>query len=776
MSRARPVLTEDSLTAHLRRRVEAQPLLGSRREDLVQLIVAGAAAERAGRFRWSLPRRWLAPALAGGLLMLVLLALAAQLPRPVDLPPGGQAQHVLTPAELAELRQARATGMVVADISAAHVGRSMAECNGRSPCLLIVLDGVAPIVDFDIIGVEEIDTSRPAALALLDGEIEYIGPVEIKPGGFAWPVTDLAAMDEPADELHVVEGWLVQSGPHSCPAPPNIGVATPTPETGAPVRALLDYWCPASWLTAEHETLATVDDSGNMTGRVRPRGDQVQVQTGAYGEFADPQMIVYGRDAAPLPSHGHYLVRPAGCPAAAWSGQCPVWQMVGRLGVPADDGTPTTPLPEPQTPAPSAGTALHVVATVEEWCGSIGGCRYYAELDGPEDEWRAQIDVGNLGQKSTIGGQEEWPAHLPPGDYTIRMISYHMSDAIVVGQPRPLGPVAARCQAQFTVTDEPSVVAGGVFQREICFIGFGEDVPIPPSPSPMFPQGELPPIIGGEPVHVGEAASAAIEAAVDDTPFLVGGPLVYVIADCMLEPELPESPLLQPCSQGNLALDLGARVVRLVWDELLAPAGDAPIVLRVHVHDARAADCPRLYLGRCQNAVVVEEVVWRATASGNASQAEIFGAVAQWLPTAEEALPDKPLYVDETVSQGVGDFGLEHYAELGAASPPLFGATLTAESRVALTGALSDHHEPLFVPDRQSVVDPDAYDHFGCRPYLDSRAMLRLGAPRQVSEDVFLVEVNLDLGCAGRRYLLEVSLTVHGYRVTDVLARGDWIV
>jgi hypothetical protein len=477
MSRARPVLTEDSLTAHLRRRVEAQPLLGSRREDLVQLIVAGAAAERAGRFRWSLPRRWLAPALAGGLLMLVLLALAAQLPRPVDLPPGGQAQHVLTPAELAELRQARATGMVVADISAAHVGRSMAECNGRSPCLLIVLDGVAPIVDFDIIGVEEIDTSRPAALALLDGEIEYIGPVEIKPGGFAWPVTDVAAMDEPADELHVVEGWLVQSGPHSCPAPPNIGVATPTPETGAPVRALLDYWCPASWLTAEHETLATVDDSGNMTGRVRPRGDQVQVQTGAYGEFADPQMIVYGRDAAPLPSHGHYLVRPAGCPAAAWSGQCPVWQMVGRLGVPADDGTPTTPLPEPQTPAPSAGTALHVVATVEEWCGSIGGCRYYAELDGPEDEWRAQIDVGNLGQKSTIGGQEEWPAHLPPGDYTIRMISYHMSDAIVVGQPRPLGPVAARCQAQFTVTDEPSVVAGGVFRSGICFISFADDLP-----------------------------------------------------------------------------------------------------------------------------------------------------------------------------------------------------------------------------------------------------------------------------------------------------------
>jgi hypothetical protein len=39
---------------------------------------------------------------------------------------------------------------------------------------------------------------------------------------------------------------------------------------------------------------------------------------------------------------------------------------------------------------------------------------------------------------------------------------------------------------------------------------------------------------------------------------------------------------------------------------------NAPIVLRVHVHDSLAADCPADYRERCERAVVVEKVLWTA--------------------------------------------------------------------------------------------------------------------------------------------------------------------
>lgn len=43
------------------------------------------------------------------------------------------------------------------------------------------------------------------------------------------------------------------------------------------------------------------------------------------------------------------------------------------------------------------------------------------------------------------------------------------------------------------------------------------------------------------------------------------------------------------------------------------------IVLRVHAHDERAVTCPPAYRTQCEQAIVVEQVVWRPEADGSAT-------------------------------------------------------------------------------------------------------------------------------------------------------------
>ena len=136
---------------------------------------------------------------------------------------------------------------------------------------------------------------------------------------------------------------------------------------------------------------------------------------------------------------------------------------------------PTPPTPSPAaSPTPRASAspaataaALRVEGTVREWCGSIGGCAYFAELRGPEGPWRAEF-VFRGEEALVIGGG--LPATLPAGDYTLTLSSRVVSDAILNGV-RQVGPIDATCFTDFTVAPgQGSIGAHGSFESDACSV------------------------------------------------------------------------------------------------------------------------------------------------------------------------------------------------------------------------------------------------------------------------------------------------------------------
>lgn len=135
----------------------------------------------------------------------------------------------------------------------------------------------------------------------------------------------------------------------------------------------------------------------------------------------------------------------------------------------------------------------------------------------------------------------------------------------------------------------------------------------------------IPAEIDGEPVLRGGAIEAHVAAAIDDTSFLVGGFIgPYFIVDCFVPPDFPRTPLLSECGQWpSLLQETGSTQfgLQLVSNGVtLVPVQF--VVLRVHVHDPLAAECPDDYRERCERAVVVEELLWTATARPDLARAK----------------------------------------------------------------------------------------------------------------------------------------------------------
>lgn len=142
------------------------------------------------------------------------------------------------------------------------------------------------------------------------------------------------------------------------------------------------------------------------------------------------------------------------------------------------------------------------------------------------------------------------------------------------------------------------------------------------TPGPSFsPSTSASSVIpGGVAVLQGAAIRDAAVAATDDTSFLIGGGIVYVMADCAVPVDFPETPLLRVCSDGMvIGNGRGFGGIPIVSD--MTPPGpglrfnEPAVVLRVHTHDERAVACPVAYRIRCEQAIVVEQVVWRAAAA-----------------------------------------------------------------------------------------------------------------------------------------------------------------
>ncbi len=125
----------------------------------------------------------------------------------------------------------------------------------------------------------------------------------------------------------------------------------------------------------------------------------------------------------------------------------------------------------------------------------------------------------------------------------------------------------------------------------------------------------IPRQIDGQPVLRGEAILSHVAQSKDATPFLVGGYVYAFYADCYVEPGAPGSPLLAPCDDGFHLGDAppgtgGGFGLRLVVESFRGVPVSAPGVFRVHVNDPRAADCGPAIRPRCEEAIVVEAVVW----------------------------------------------------------------------------------------------------------------------------------------------------------------------
>lgn len=130
---------------------------------------------------------------------------------------------------------------------------------------------------------------------------------------------------------------------------------------------------------------------------------------------------------------------------------------------------------------------------------------------------------------------------------------------------------------------------------------------------------DFPMQVGGERVLTVVEAIEHVATIADDRPFLIGGWLYVVLVDCFVPEDFPTTPLLVPCDSG-FRLEPSFRQGRgLSFPIVVPPDGaglpsglDLQVVVKVHVHDPRAGDCPPKYRERCERSVVVEDTVWHS--------------------------------------------------------------------------------------------------------------------------------------------------------------------
>jgi hypothetical protein len=96
--------------------------------------------------------------------------------------------------------------------------------------------------------------------------------------------------------------------------------------------------------------------------------------------------------------------------------------------------------------------------------------------------------------------------------------------------------------------------------------------------------------------------------------FLLGGPFTdsqYQTACSTLVPGQPDA---AAALIGSFCISRAIDGMNLAAMSAIAEPNDEIVVARVHVHDPLAAKCPSDYRAECDSAIVVESVVWRASA------------------------------------------------------------------------------------------------------------------------------------------------------------------
>ncbi|MGH2466254.1 MAG: hypothetical protein ACRDGL_00755, partial [Candidatus Limnocylindrales bacterium] len=129
------------------------------------------------------------------------------------------------------------------------------------------------------------------------------------------------------------------------------------------------------------------------------------------------------------------------------------------------------------------------------------------------------------------------------------------------------------------------------------------------NPAATYPGG-MPTSIGDQPVLVGSAIGGHVAATADDTPFLIGGITDQIIVDCASPNGSPGLPLVgDGCGSGmwlrpSFGSDGPGVGVHLEVSADLPIISGAAYVLRVHVHDRQATECPAAWRQTCEQAIV----------------------------------------------------------------------------------------------------------------------------------------------------------------------------
>ncbi len=175
-------------------------------------------------------------------------------------------------------------------------------------------------------------------------------------------------------------------------------------------------------------------------------------------------------------------------------------------------------------------------------------------------------------------------------------------------------------------------------QQPTRFVGATTPASTPVASPLAFPDG-IPRVIDGQPVLRPAAALARAATATDDRPFLVGGWTVgYVIPSCALSVRpTPTSPLAPRCPGGWTLGETpgpGTGAANL-WNHLRdiggipLPVDPGAVVIRVHAHDPAAAQCAPGIRTACEQALVIEAVVWQAASAARPSTAAPTGSPEQ---------------------------------------------------------------------------------------------------------------------------------------------------
>ena len=187
----------------------------------------------------------------------------------------------------------------------------------------------------------------PVALRLSSGPIEFLGHVTVGPADRAYDVPEALALTKTAanGEVIAATGWLVGVEGFSCGPVPQPGPIVPAPFS----CQLSDFLTERASKPVSHTGLSGMGSGFQM----HPPPDAVEVQIGAYGQFA-PQPSFDGVND--VPRFGTYLLRMVAIDQSNCR-HCRGWLAVGRLDPQA---VVTSPVPSGYQPLVRSSDELAV--------------------------------------------------------------------------------------------------------------------------------------------------------------------------------------------------------------------------------------------------------------------------------------------------------------------------------------------------------------------------------------------------------------------------------